>query len=372
MFDVAVIGLGAAGSAALAALARAGVSAIGVDRYAPPHAVGSSHGETRLLRVAYAEGALYVPMARRAIELWRALEARSGRELFRQTGIIYAGPHDSAFLSASLASAREHGVHVGERTPERRAQLEAALRLPADWLCCVETEGGYLLAEDAIAAMLGEAREHGAEIRVEQSCRAVEPARDAVRIVTDGGIVSAKRCIVAAGAWTAQIVPALAPHLHVERKTLHWFADPKGLYAPGTFMPFLCEDEAGRQVYGFPDCGTGVKVAEHTAPSEAYRDAAAVPREVTTDDANRIVPSARRFCPGLGAIVRSASCLYPMSKDGHFIIDVLPGSEGRVFVAAGLSGHGFKFAPVIGEAVAHLALGRPQHIDLAPFSLARF
>ena len=369
--EFVVVGLGAAGSAALNALARPGASCVGIDRYAPPHIWGSSHGETRLLRTAYAEGAQYVPMARRAIKLWRELEARTGTDLFRQTGVVYAGPPTSPFLSASLAAAREHGVRVDDLTDRERERLHPALDIPADWLCCVEREGGYLLTEPAIAALLRDARAHGAELRFDETCRAIEPDASGVRIVTDRGELRAEKCIVASGAWTAELLPALAAYLHVERKTLHWFADPQRLYTPDTFRPFLVDDESGHQVYGFPDCGTGVKIAEHTAPSPVYVRAADVARDITSEETERIGAFVRRYCPNVGALSRSVTCLYPMSKDGHFILDVHAEMD-RVFVAAGLSGHGFKFAPVIGDAVANLARGMDQAIDVGFFSIRRF
>lgn len=366
MYEVAVIGLGAAGSAALNALAVAGARAAGVDRFAPPHDQGSSHGETRLLRTAYAEGTLYVPMARRAIELWRALEARTGNVIFRQTGVVYAAPQSSPFLSRSLASARAHDVRVDDL-----GRGEARLEIPDDWQCCVEREGGYVLAERAITAFLADAQAHGAELRLNEVCRAIEPDGDGVRIVTNSGEVRAQTCIVAGGAWATELMPAVAAHLHVERKTLHWFADPEHRYTPGAFRPFLIDDPDGHQVYGFPDCGTGLKFAEHTAPSAAHARVADVAREITIADTESIDAFAHRYCPALGALTRSVTCLYPMSKDGHFIIDRLPDND-RIVFAAGLSGHGFKFAPVIGEALADFALGRAPRIDLKPFALSRF
>lgn len=371
MLDCVVVGLGAAGSAALGALARDGASVSGIDRFAPPHAQGSSHGETRLLRVAYAEGALYAPMARRSITLWRDLELRTGPDLFRQSGVLYAGPQSSPFLSASLASAREYDVDVDALTSDDRVRLDAGLRVPPNWICFAEREGGYLFVDKAIAALLADARAHGAEVRDNDACIAIEPRAESVHIVTAKDRIVARTCIVAAGAWTAELLPQLAPYLSIERKTVHWFADPQYLYSPDRFRPFLIDDEAGRQFYGFPDCGTGVKVAEHTEASARIAGPDDVNRTITPDDTRDVEAFAARSLPGLGSLERSVTCLYPMSRDGHFIIDALPGSD-RVYVAAGLSGHGFKFTPVIGEAAANLAMGRTQTINLAPFAIGRF
>jgi monomeric sarcosine oxidase len=370
-YDAVVVGLGAAGSATLGALARSGARVIGVDQFSPPHDQGSSHGETRLLRVAYAEGAEYVPMARRSIALWRELEARTSTDLFRQSGVVYAGPANSPFLNASLASAHTYKVSIDELSGERRARLAAALSVPDDWRVCAERDGGYVFAEKAIAAFLQDAAAHGAEIRRDDPCRAIAAEKEGVRIVTARREIRAEKCVIAAGAWAPDLLPWLARNLHVERKTLHWFADPTGLYMPDRFQPFLTDDENGRQFYGFPDCGTGVKVAEHTAPSAEQASAADVARDITTAETDPIRALAARHLPALGELTRSVTCLYPMSKDGHFIIDRHPQSE-RIVIAAGLSGHGFKFAPAIGEILANLTLGRAQAVEISFFSLDRF
>lgn len=371
MYEFAVIGLGAAGSAALNALAQTGARVVGIDRFAPPHDQGSSHGETRLLRTAYAEGASYVPMSRRAIELWRALEARTASEIFRQTGVVYAGPQNSPFLSSSFAAARAHDVPVDDLGRGAMARHASGLEIPDDWLCCVEREGGYLYPERAIGAFLADAVAHGAELRLNEVCRAIEPVAGGVRIATGSDEIHAGACVVTGGAWAAELLPGLAAHLHIDRKTLHWFADAGRRHTQGAFRPFLIDDEDHHQVYGFPDCGTGVKVAEHTAPSARHARAAEIDRSITANDTAPIDALAHRYCPALGALTRSVTCLYPMSKDGHFIIDRIPGSD-RIAFAAGLSGHGFKFAPVIGEALSDLALGREPRVDLKPFAVARF
>ena len=367
-YDYAVVGLGAAGSAALGALARTGARVVGIDRFAPPHDQGSSHGETRLLRVAYAEGAEYVPLVRRAITLWRELEARTGTDLFRQTGVVYAGPQASPFLNASLASAHTYSVSIEELSG---ARIAPTLSVPHDWRVCAERDGGYLLVEKAIAALLQDAVSHGAETRLGDPVHAIEADHRGVRIATVRSEIQAKKCVIAAGAWAVELLPPLAPHLQVERKTLHWFTDPTGAYSPDKFQPFLIDDENGRQFYGFPDCGTGVKVAEHTQPSPALARASNVNRNITPADTDPIRALAARHLPLLGEMTRSTTCLYPMSKDGHFIIDAFPDMD-RIVIAAGLSGHGFKFAPAIGEALANLATGAAQAVDIGFFSLNRF
>jgi monomeric sarcosine oxidase len=370
-YDVAVVGLGAAGSAALRFLALSGASVIGVDRYTPPHAFGSSHGETRLLRVAHAESASYVPMMKRAIELWRQIEAANGTRLFEATGIVYAGPRSGEFIAATHSAAQEHGVPFAEIIGEDRRNLEAVAHLPASWSCALEVPSGFLHAERALETLLNEARLHGATIVTDLECLRIEATDREVRIETPRGTLRASTCILATGAWASELVPYVPGALHAERRTLFWFANPHGRYALSVgFKPFLFETEEGRLLYGFPDLGNGVKIGEHIIGG-AVVNADRIDRNVSAAERRSIAEFASPYLPHLGKSVRAATCIYPMSKDGHFVIGRHPARE-RLILAAGLSGHGFKFAPVIGEAVAALALGGRPAIDLDPFSPARF
>jgi monomeric sarcosine oxidase len=354
--DVAVVGLGAAGAVTLRALAREGASVIGLDRWAPPHDRGSSHGETRMLRAAYGEGVGYTPLALRAIDLWRAAERDTGARLFDQTGLVYAGPQDSPFLAATRASGEAHGVAL---TPLTMAERSAAgFEVPDDWQCFLEPRAGFLHAEPAIEAFLGDAHAQGAQVRTDARCLAIEAGAEGVAITVedDAAPIRARRCVVAAGGWTPELLPQLAPMLSVERRTIHWFANPTGRYrVEAGFRPFYIEDADGLGVYGLPDWnGGGVKIGEHTIGA-AFDHPDAVDRSVHPADEARVAGLAARYFPQLGPIARSETCLYPMSRE-DFILDRLPG-EPRIVVAAGLSGHGFKFAPVLGESAAALALG---------------
>lgn len=367
-FDVAVIGLGAAGSSALAALARAGAKAVGIDRYAPPHAHGSSHGETRLLRTAYAEGAAYVPMALRSIDLWRALEQRTGAALFRQTGVFYCGPRDDAFLASAREAARLWKLPLAEGGLDA---ARAQIRIPDGWQSFEERGGGYLFAEAAIDAFLNDARAHGARVASDCRCAAVDGGGKDILLRTSAGPIRAARVIVATGAWASELLPALAARTHVERRVLHWYRDTDGRYREDAgFKPFAVMTEDGRMFYGFPANADGeVKVAEHFSGAR-IAGPETVDRTISAVDAAHIDPFVARHLPGLGARTRGTVCLYPMSWDAHFILDRLPGDT-RIVIGAGLSGHGFKFAPVIGEALANFALDAEQKIDVGRFSLTR-
>lgn len=365
--DVAVIGLGAAGSAALGPLARAGAKVVGIDRFRPPHDQGSSHGETRMLRTAYSEGPAYVPMVRRSIELWRALEVRIGQSLFHQTGVAYFGPRASPFLDSARESARVWRVPLDDLDP-----AQDRLAVPAGWQRLLDREGGFLDAEASIDAFLRDAESHGAAILNDCRCEGFDFTSDAVVVETSIGPISAQKIVVTAGAWASALLPALASVTHVERRVLHWFRDVEDRYsAESGFRPFLVETEDNAAFYGFPANTRGeVKLAEHFI-QEKIVSPDALDRSTSQRDIDFIRPFASRFLRGLGDHVRSSVCMYPMSKDEHFIIDRHP-RERRLVIGAGLSGHGFKFAPVIGEAVAHLALDAAPAIDVEFFSLRRF
>lgn len=370
--QIAVVGLGAAGAPALWQLARAGCDVVGIDRFAPPHDRGSSHGQTRLLRVAYAEGARYVPFVRRAIALWREIEAESGLPLFHQTGVFYAGDARSEFLSSSMASARAHDV--GLQVLEDRTDVTCGLAVPADWTAFVELEGGFVEAEKAIGAFVSAATRAGARVLTGTKVAAIVPDGSGVEIRTDVETVRADKAVVALGAWTGDLLTALRPYLSIERRVLHWFSDGTGVCAlRAGFKPFIVEAGDGIEFYGFPSIdGLGVKVGEHdmrVGGASRVAAADALDRHVGADEIARVGQMVRRFLPELEGPRSSAVCMYPMSRDGDFILDRL---NERVIVAAGLSGHGFKFAPALGEALAALALDRAPPIDVSFLSLKRF
>jgi sarcosine oxidase len=360
--DVAVIGLGAAGSAALNALARSGARVIGIDRFDPPHDRGSSHGETRLLRTAYAEGPFYVPLVRRAIALWRAAERRTGATLFEHTGVVYAGADGNPFIDATLRAAALGQVRL---VPARG--LARWFDLPPEWRAVRETGGGYVYPERAIRTFLAEARRHGATVLRDCACETMDRSGASIRLHTSRGTIEAARVVVTTGAWISELMPELAPATFVERRVLHWFADPDRRFTRARgFTPFAIGSEDGQMIYGFPANARGeVKVAEHLRV-EVIASPDALDRKVRRADIAAILPPVRRFLPGLGRRLRSSICMYPMAQDERFILAKHP-ADPRVIVGAGLSGHGFKFAPAIGEVLANLARGRSQKVDIAPF-----
>ena len=363
--DVAIVGLGAVGAFAASVAARAGADVIGFDAYAPPHDAGSSHGETRLVRVAYAEGAVYVPLARRAVSLWRDMNARTGAELFAQRGVFYAAPPGASMIEGVRRSAEAHGLAL-----ERREAV-AGIAAPPGWDGLYEPEGGYARVEDAIAAALDEAEAAGAALMRRTPVTAIERSAGGWTIETASGRFGADRLILAAGGWTGVLQPSLAPRLRIERRVQIWFAPGERPLDPSAAPAFAFQDETGDWCYGAPSPRTGgMKLGRHQG-DDPVSDPDSVARQISDADLAPARGYAARYFPGAGPVTEAATCFYTMTPDGDFVIDDAISEEGRVTVA-GLSGHGFKFAPALGEFAALRALGREAPVDLAPFSPARF
>jgi sarcosine oxidase len=361
-FDVAVVGLGAAGSAAMWALSKSGKRVIGIDQFKPGHDRGSSHGETRLLRTAYSEGDFYVPLVRRAIALWRRLEKAGGKMLFEQTGVVYAGDPNDAFIASALETARRTGMKFG--APRG---LDKWFALQPGWLQLKDKKGGYLYPERCIAAFLHAARKRGATIQ-QACCKAIVRDADGLVLQTTKGTIRADRAVITTGAWIKELMPSLKS-TYVERRVLHWFADPKRLHtAKKGFPPFAIAPGADQLVYGFPANTKGeVKVAEHHTV-EIIEGPEALDRRISRKDTMLIEKQVRGLLPQLGKRLRSAVCMYPMAPDERFILAPHP-DDARIVIGAGLSGHGFKFAPAIGEALADLTLGRKPKVPIDAFAM---
>jgi sarcosine oxidase len=372
-FEVAIIGLGVMGSAALAALARRGRRVVGIDRFAPGHDCGSSHGATRVIRLGYFEHPSYVPLVRAAYPLWRELEARSGQSLLTITGILEIGAPESDLVAGTLLSSRLHGLpHEILDAPSVMKRFPA-FRLPPDFVGVFQPDGGFVRAESTVAALQTVARLSGAELRLEERVLSIEAHRDGVRMTTRLGDIHAGCAIVAAGPWLKSLLPQLPVPIRITRQVLGWFEPARhlcGQFAVECFPVFLLQNPDGI-FYGFPADTNGVKVAKHHHLDETV-DPDHYDRAVSATDEAAIRTAVKAHLPDAdGPLVAGRTCLYTMTPDGDFIIDRLPGCP-EIIVAAPCSGHGFKFAPVIGEILADLAVsGRTDH-DISRFSLAQF
>ena len=370
-FDAIVVGLGAMGSATVHELARRGQHMLGVDRFSPPHALGSSHGRSRIIREAYFEHPLYVPLLRRAYERWEELERDSGRTLLRRTGGLMIGPAGGALVPGARASAEEHGVPhelLGAADVRRRFP---ALRPSPGMVALLESRAGVLFAEQIIETFLALARRHGAELRTGETVERWSAGPSGVSITTNRGVYEGERLVLAAGPWIGALLADLALPLEIERQIFHWFSPARDapLFHPDRCPIALWETEEGCLFVTFPDLGNGVKIGIHHQGELTSPDA--VRRDVSESEDARVRALLERFLPAAsGSLLEHRVCLYTNTPDHHFVIDHHP-AERRVVIASPCSGHGFKFASVIGEIAADLALAGRTRFDLSPFSVAR-
>ena len=356
-FDVIVAGAGGMGTAAAAHLARRGHSVLAIDRFAPGHGRGSSHGQTRLIRLAYFEHPDYVPLLRRARELWRALEHEAGTPLLTECGLLSSGPADGDVIAGTMRSARDHGLAV-ERMPAHEAMARwPAFRIPVDWDSVFEREAGHLAVEACVRAHAEAAIRHGGVIEADHDIRTWRVEGDAVVVETSRETLSAGRLVICPGPWAACLVRLPAISFTVLRKSLFWYRPTAGLPpAAAATLPAFAFDTPRGFFYGFPALDArGLKLAEHTG-GRVVADPQHVERSIDVVEQTTIEGWLTDHLPGVGH-TRTAHevCLYTMSPDHHFIVGLHP-EHRQVALAAGFSGHGFKFASVIGEVLADLAL----------------
>ncbi|QDV92346.1 Monomeric sarcosine oxidase [Phycisphaerae bacterium RAS2] len=388
-FDAMVLGVGAMGAAACYHLAQRGLRVVGLEQFDLCHDRGSSHGRSRVFRKAYFEDPRYVPLLHEAYAAWGRLEQETGQTLLNFVGCLNIGRADHPCLRGVRASVTQHGLAHEVLSAEEVRRRHPAFEPPPDHVAVYEADAGYLCPEDCVRAMADRARRAGAELRertVVRSWRALKPAGAggaAVRVETDDGAIVAGALVITAGAWLPSIAAELGLPLTVERQVQAWFTPKEpARFAPGTmpvFIHFLDGDvntasasaaNLSGAFYGIPDHGQGVKIARHhggTATTADTVDRAAHPADEA--DIRRYI---RAHMPTADGPLRDAKvCLYTNTPDDHFVIDRHPSHE-NVFLAGGFSGHGFKFAPVVGEALADLVTTGHSRLPGELFAMGRF
>jgi sarcosine oxidase len=371
-YDAIVLGLGGMGSATLFHLARRGLRVLGLERFDLLHDYGSSHGLTRIIRLAYWEHPTYVALLRRSYELWRELEGLAGERLLHITGSVDAGPGGGAIFEGALESSELHGLAHEVMDGDELHRRFPGYRLPRQIRCLYQPDGGFLLPERCDVAHVEQALANGAEVRCREPVIAWEANGGRVRVRTPRGHYEAGRLVICAGPWASKLVPELDRLAVPERQVLAWLQPPRPEYFRlGAFPVFNLEVEEGRY-YGFPSfLVPGFKFGKYHHRAEQV-DPDTVNREPEPADENLLRAFARRYFPdGAGATLMLKTCLFTNTPDRHFILDHHP-SHPEVTVAAGFSGHGYKFCSVVGEVMADLAQdGRSRH-DIEFFRLRRF
>ena len=371
-YDVIVAGLGAMGSAVCDHLAGRGQRVLGLDRFSPPHAQGSSHGESRIIREAYFEDPAYVPLVQRAYECWRALEQDSGRSLLRETGGLMIGPREGTLVIGALRSARQHGLRHrlldAPETKRRYPQFALDPQHVAVW----EPRAGFLVPEACVAAQLERAARRGAELRTDEPVRSWRADAGGIEVETARGRELARHLVLATGAWLPGLLSGAPLKLEVERVTLYWFdpASDPAPFRPDRMPIWIWEHERDRYIYGFPLLERGIKIARHHEGERCGPDDAR-PEPTAAENLSMRGLVKRRLPGAAGKLRETATCLYTNTTDQHFVIDTHPECD-AVTVVSACSGHGFKFASAIGELVAGRLLGDTPRFDLALFRLGRF
>ncbi len=371
-YDAIVLGLGGMGSATLFHLARRGLRVLGLERFDLVHEYGSSHGLTRIIRLAYWEHPTYVALLRRAYELWRELESLAGERLLYITGSVDAGPEGGPIFEGALKSSELHGLTHEVMDGDELHRRYPGYRLPRKIRCLYQPDGGFLLPERCDVAHIEQALAHDAEVRYREPVMAWDANGGRVQVRTTRGRYEAGRLVICAGPWASSLVPELNGLAIPERQVLAWLQPSRPEhFRLGAFPVFNLEVEEGRY-YGFPSfLIPGFKFGRYHHRGEQV-DPDAMNREPEPADEKLLRDFARRYFPdGAGATLMLKTCLFTNSPDRHFILDHHP-AHPEVAVAAGFSGHGYKFCSVVGEVMADLVEGNRSRHDIEFFRLRRF
>ena len=375
MYDVIVAGLGGMGSAAAYHLAGRGKRVLGLERYSPAHDKGSSHGQSRIIRLAYSEDPAYVPLVLRSYELWERLERETGEDLMTITGGLMIGAPGSRFFEGSKQSAEKYDLPYEVLDAAELKRRYPVFEPTPDTAAFFEKKAGFLRPEASVRAHLDRAASLGADLHFEEELLSWEPTESGVRVETASGTYEAERLVVSAGAWAPKLLADLGLPLEVTRQLLFWFDPKSGIepFLPERFPVFIWEPEDGNSFYAIPahdGPGGGVKVAFFRADSKPA-DPETLEREVHDEEIEFIRGYLARYVPDLdGEFLYAKTCMYTNTPDEHFVISTHPHYP-QVAIAAGFSGHGYKFCSVVGEILADLVTDgeTPHPIDL--FSPAR-
>jgi sarcosine oxidase len=372
-YEVIVIGVGGMGSATAYHLASKGIDTLGLEKYDIPHAMGSSHGVTRIIRKAQYEHPAYVPLVQRSYDLWRELESETGRDLLHITGGIDAGPPESPVFTESKRSSElheiDHEILTGDEVNERFPGYD----IPSDHRAVYQPDSGFLVPEQSIIAYVEAAQAMGADIRAREPVAEFEvQADDRVRVTTSKGTYEADKLVLTAGAWARQFLPDFEDQVVPVRQVLAWLqpSDPE-LFDASNF-PVFVHGTKDNHYYGFPQHDVpGFKFGKFNHMEEIV-DPDEMDREPRPDDEELLRSYARQNFPkGSGPTMQLSTCMFTNTPDEHFILDTLP-EHPQITVGAGFSGHGFKFASAIGEILADLATTGDTSHEIDLFSIDRF
>ncbi|WP_312114893.1 N-methyl-L-tryptophan oxidase [Brevibacillus reuszeri] len=373
-FDVIIVGAGSMGMAAGYYTAKQGVRTLLIDSHNPPHTMGSHHGDTRIIRHAYGEGKQYVPLALRSQELWRQLEDASGVELFAQTGVLTAGPKDQPFLQEVRESAERYSLPLEVLSATEVHARWSGIKLPENFYACFEPTSGVLYSEKCVAAYRDLAISTGATLLTDTRVTSIEPDGEGVIVQTADEHYRAQKVLLSAGAWNPSLLASLGLSIPLAptRKTVSWFGADEERYSSDRFPAFIF-NLGDSSYYGFPSFDqTGVKIGRHDGGQLIDPDRLERTFGTYLSDEGDVRSFLETYMPqAAGPLCAGRVCIYTMTPDEHFVIDRHP-AYSQIMIAAGFSGHGFKFASGIGEAASQWLIDGASTLDLSMFSLSRF
>lgn len=373
VYDAIVIGVGGMGSSTAWHLARSGCKVLGLEQFGLPNSLGSSYGSTRIIRLAYPEGSEYVPLLKAAYRYWRELEEATRADVMQTTGALDIGTDDSWTVRGSRTSCVEHGIAFEDLSAAEVNSRFPGYSLPNTMRAIYQPDGGYLQPEWAVVVFAFAARNLGAEFHVDECVHGWSRTPKGIQVTTSKGEYRARKLVVAAGPWTGKLCPALRRHCVPQRQVVLW-TEPKRPeeFSPERFPVFNLEAPSGRY-YGCPNhTGEGFKIGKYNHLRQTVSDPDSVDRECRAEDEAVLREGIRGYFPlADGATRRMSVCMFTNSPDSDFILDRMPGME-DVFVAAGFSGHGFKFCSVVGRIMADFCLEKDPPWDIQRFSLSRF
>jgi sarcosine oxidase len=372
-YNAIVVGLGAMGSATLYHLARRGWRVLGLEQLTPANAMGSSHGDSRIIREMYFEHPLYVPLVQRAYELWSDLERESGKSLMTINGGLMIGPLDGMVVAGTIRSATEHGLAHEVMNPAETHRRFPAFELADNLVAVLDPRAGYLDPQACVNAHVDLARSAGADVRFNEPLVSWIPDGDGVRVTTSAGEYTADFLVMAGGAWNRHLLRDLSLDLRIERQVLFWF-DPQldnNLFEKTRFPIYAYEFENRHFCYGFPRLARGVKAAGMHS-GEISSDPDHVRRSISPDEVEPLRSALRAVLPKLAdaPLRESKTCLFTNTSDQDFLIDFHPAYR-QVLISSPCSGHGFKFSSAIGELQADLLMTGKTRFDISPFRLDR-
>lgn len=373
-YDVIIVGAGSMGMAAGYYLARQGVKTLLVDAYDPPHTNGSHHGDTRIIRHAYGEGRQYVPLVLRAQQLWGELQEETSEKIFEKTGVLAFGPKGSSFTNEMIASAEKYDLPLEVLQANEVMERWPGIVIPEELIGCFEPDSGVLFCENCIRTYRELAAARGATLLMNTPIVNIEIHEHSATVFTAKDSFTADKLIVSAGAWNKKILQKTGMDLPLQpsRRTIGWFEADETLYNSAAFPAFTAETLEGEMYYGFPSFErSGVKIGRHDFGQDIDPDKINREFGIYPEDESFIRGFLRTYMPKAeGKLNKGRVCMYTNTPDEDFVIDQVPGYE-HVAIAAGFSGHGFKFASVVGEILSQFAVnGRTEH-DISIFSLSR-